>query len=68
MRQRCRGWGACDFLQVTDLFLRPLFAFFDTLAEIAQSHACECDTFSNRSLGCAYRCEKRLLLDIRQHI
>ena len=28
MRQRCRGWGACDFLQVTDLFFRPLFAFF----------------------------------------
>ena len=28
MRQGCRGWGACDFLQVTDLFFRPLFAFF----------------------------------------
>jgi putative transposase len=28
MRRRCRGYGACDFLQVTDLFFRPLFAFF----------------------------------------
>ena len=28
MRQGCRGWGACDFLQVTDLFFRPLCAFF----------------------------------------
>jgi putative transposase len=23
-----RRWGACDFLQVRDLFFRPLFAFF----------------------------------------
>jgi putative transposase len=28
MRQSCRGWGACDLLPVTDLFFRPLFAFF----------------------------------------
>jgi putative transposase len=27
---------ACDFLPVTDLFFRPLFAFFNTLAEVAQ--------------------------------
>ncbi|MFL5704991.1 MAG: hypothetical protein ACJ8AG_19475 [Ktedonobacteraceae bacterium] len=24
---------ACDFLQVSDLFFRPLFAFFNTLAQ-----------------------------------
>jgi len=28
---------ACDFLQVPDLFFRPLFAFFiNTLAEVAE--------------------------------
>ena len=27
---------ACDVLPVTDLFFRPLFAFFNTLAEVAQ--------------------------------
>ncbi len=29
---------ACDFLQVTDLFFRPLFAFFITLAEVTEDH------------------------------
>ena len=29
MWQGCRGYGACDFLQVTNLFFRPLFAFFN---------------------------------------
>jgi hypothetical protein len=28
MGERSRGSGACDFLQVTDLFFRSLFAFF----------------------------------------
>jgi putative transposase len=41
---RCQRWAtfvhihaaqiwACDFLQVTDLFFRPLFAFFVTLLQ-----------------------------------
>jgi putative transposase len=34
---------ACDFLQVTDLFFRPLFAFFNTLVAVAESDPCECD-------------------------
>jgi hypothetical protein len=38
---------ACDFLQVTDLFFRPLFAFFNTLAEITEGDPCECDAHSN---------------------
>ena len=42
---------AGDFLQMTDLFFRPLFAFFNTLAKIAQSHPCECDTNTSRFLG-----------------
>src|SRR5260370_24006068 len=28
LRNRTAGMWACDFLQVTDLFFRPLFAFF----------------------------------------
>src|SRR5207247_7313259 len=39
---------ACDFLQVTDLLFRSLFAFFDTLAAIAQSDPCRCDALSYR--------------------
>ena len=36
MLQRCRGRGPAIRLQVTALFLRPLFAFFDTLVAIAE--------------------------------
>jgi len=38
---------ACDFLQVTDLFFRSLFAFFNTLAQVAQSDASRCDARSH---------------------
>src|SRR5947209_9513700 len=43
---------ACDFLPVTDLFFRSLFAFFNTLAEIAQSDSCRGDALSSRRLDC----------------
>jgi hypothetical protein len=42
---------ACDFLQITDLFFRPLFAFFIIERKIPTSDACRCDTISNRRLG-----------------
>ena len=32
---------ACDFLQVTDLFFRPFFAFINTLAEVVDGHPCD---------------------------
>lgn len=51
LRNHAAEVWACDFLQVTDLFFRPLFAFFDTLAKVAQGHPCECDTSPDRSLG-----------------
>ena len=47
------GVGACDFLQVTDLFFRPLFAFFLIELQSRKADPCECDTNSDRSLGCA---------------
>ena len=50
-------------LQVTDLFFRPLFAFFNTLVAVAKGHPCACDARSDRSLGSAYRYERRLRLD-----
>jgi putative transposase len=42
---------ACDFLQVTDLFFRPLFAFFNTLVAVTEGDPCECDANPYRSLG-----------------
>jgi putative transposase len=42
---------ACDCLQVTDLFFRPLVAFFNTLAEVAEGDPGTCDTNASRSLG-----------------
>jgi hypothetical protein len=62
------GVRACDFLQVTDLFFRPLFAFFDTLVTVAEGHPCECDTNPYRSLGGAYRYERQLRMGKRPHI
>ncbi len=43
LRNHAAEMWACDFLQVTDLFFRPLFAFFDTLVAVAEGHPCECD-------------------------
>jgi hypothetical protein len=51
---------ACDFWQVTDLFFRPLFAFFNTLVEVAEGDSCECDPLSDGSLGGTYPCGRRL--------
>jgi hypothetical protein len=60
LRTHVAEMWTCAFVQVTDLFFRPLFARFNTLANIAQSHPCACDTIPHRCLGGAYRCEKRL--------
>ena len=62
------GVGACDFLQVTDLFFCSLFAFFDTLVTVAEGHPCECDARSDRSRGGAYRYERQLRMDKHPHI
>ncbi len=45
MQEKC---GLAMRLQVTDLLFRSLFAFFDTLAAIAQSDPCRCDALSYR--------------------
>jgi putative transposase len=42
---------ACDFLPVTDLFFRPLFAFFIIELKSRKADACECDPISYGSLG-----------------
>jgi hypothetical protein len=51
LRNHAAEIWACDFLPVTDLFFRPLFAFFNTLAEVTEDHPCQCDPLSHRSLG-----------------
>jgi putative transposase len=47
LRNHAKDVWACDFLQVTDLFFRPLFAFFITLVAVAKGHPCECDALSD---------------------
>ncbi len=42
---------ACDFLQITDLFFRSLFAFFNTLVAISKSHPHWRHEISYRCLG-----------------
>jgi hypothetical protein len=51
LRDHAAEVWACDFLQVSDLFFRSLFAFFNTLAEIAEGDSREFDAISHRSLG-----------------
>ena len=51
LRNHAAEMWACDFLQVTDLFFRPLFAFFNTLVAVAEGDPCECDANPYRSLG-----------------
>ena len=59
---------ACDFLQVTDLFFRQLFAFFLSELKSRKADPCQCDAVSNGSLDGAYRCGRRLPMDTRQSI
>ena len=68
LRNQAAGGWACDFLQVTDLFFRPLFAFFLIELKSRKADPCQCDAFSDGSLGGAYRCGRRLRMDKRQHI
>jgi hypothetical protein len=42
---------ACDFLQVTDLFFRPLFAFFVIERKLTEGDLRGCDAISDRSVG-----------------
>ena len=44
---------ACDFLQITDLFFRPLFAFFIIERKLTQGDPRGRNKISHRSLGCA---------------
>ena len=43
LRNHAAGVWACDFLQVTDLFFRPLFAFFLIELCVTESDPRECD-------------------------
>ncbi len=52
LRNHATDIWACDFLQVTDLFFRPLFAFFIIERKIAEGDPRRRDTISYRSLGC----------------
>src|SRR5256886_17500796 len=47
LRNHAANIWACDFLQVTDLFFRPLFAFFNTLAQDTTSDPCRRDTIAD---------------------
>src|SRR5439155_24401005 len=42
---------ACDFLQVTDLFFRPLFAFFIVELRVATGDPCRGHSIAFRPLG-----------------
>jgi putative transposase len=44
LRNHATEIWACDFLQVTDLFFRPLFAFFIIEQKARKADPCECDT------------------------
>ena len=59
---------ARDFLQVTDLFFRPFFAFFLIELRVAEGDSWECDAIFDGSLGGAYRCGRPLRMGKRQHI
>jgi putative transposase len=47
LRYHAKDVCVCDFLQVTDLFFRSLYAFFNTLAHISQSDPRRCDAISD---------------------
>ncbi|MGZ3643794.1 MAG: hypothetical protein ACXVCM_08075 [Ktedonobacteraceae bacterium] len=51
LRNHAAEVWACDFLQVPDLFFRPLFAFFIIEQKSRKADPCECDPFPYRSLG-----------------
>ena len=51
LRNHAAEIWACDFLQVTDLFFRPLFAFFLIELKSRKADPCKCNALSHRSLG-----------------
>jgi putative transposase len=51
LRNHAAELWACDFLPVTDLFFRPLFAFFIIELQSRKADPCQCDTLSHRCLG-----------------
>jgi hypothetical protein len=56
LRNHAAEVWACDFLQVTDLFFHPLFAFFIIELKSRKADPRECDPSPDRSLGGTYRC------------
>ena len=53
LRNHAADIWACDFLQITDLFFRPLFAFFIIERKLTQGDPRGRNKISHRSLGCA---------------
>jgi hypothetical protein len=58
LRNHAAQVWACDFLQVTDLFFRPLAGVLHHRTQVEVSDPRGSDTISHRSMGCAYRSEK----------
>ena len=59
---------ACDLLQVTGSFFDRSRAFFLIELRVSQGDARRRDPISDRCLGGAYRCEKRLPMDNHRNI
>jgi hypothetical protein len=58
LRNHAAQVWACDFLQVTDLFFRPLAGLLPHRTAVTQGDPCRRDTIADRCLGGPYRCEK----------
>jgi hypothetical protein len=58
LRNHAAQIWACDFLQVTDLFFRPLAGVRHHRTQFEARDPRGSDTISHRSLGGAYRSEK----------
>jgi hypothetical protein len=52
LRNHAAEVWACDFLQVTDLFFRPIFAFFLIELRVAQGRPRECHKNPDGFMGC----------------
>ena len=59
---------ACDFLHVTDLCFRSLFAFFIIELKSRKADLRRGDAISYRRLDCPYRCGRQLPMGRRQSI
>ena len=68
LRNHAADIWACDFLQVTDLFFRPLAGLLPHRTQVTQGDPRGRNTISYRSLGGAYRSEKLLPMGKHQSI